>query len=69
VCACASHSLSLSSLSAALCASVCGGFAETKNNKGELGGLELGIRIPHSFRSELIFLEKIGDSCSKEGRN
>jgi hypothetical protein len=48
---------------------VCGGFAETKNNKRELGGLELGIRIPQSFRSELVFLEKIGDSCSKEGRN
>jgi hypothetical protein len=40
-----------------------------KEQQGQLGGLELGIRIPQSFCSEMLFLEKIGDSCSKEGRN
>jgi hypothetical protein len=37
-----------------------------KEQQEQFGGLELGIRIPQSFCSEMFFLEKIGDSCSKE---
>jgi hypothetical protein len=63
-------SLSLSSLSLSVCVCVrriCGNReVGNKEQQGQFGGLELGIRIPQSFCSEMFFLEKIGDSCSKE---
>jgi hypothetical protein len=44
---------------------LCRGFAETekwatKNNRDNMGGLELGMRIPQSFCSEIVFRENSG---------